>query len=253
MQTFAVLMRKELREQWRTYRLGIVAAVALLFGLLSPVLAKYLPELLKNAGGSIQVIVPTPTAADAVDQTLKNLGTNVATLAAILLAMSLMAREKERGTAALVLTKPVSRAGFIGAKFLALALTLGAALLTGGVAAYGYTAWLFEPLTVAGFGASLLLLWLLSLVYAAITFLASTVLSSTLAAAGVGIGGWILLSALGAVPALRGWLPDMLLAPARALALGQPVEGLWQPLLVALGIIGLSLLSAWMLFRQQEL
>ena len=37
---FLSVLRKEILEQWRTYRFLIVAAVMVLFGLISPLLAK---------------------------------------------------------------------------------------------------------------------------------------------------------------------------------------------------------------------
>ena len=126
---YAVLLRKELREAQRTNRLLIVGAIYLFFGISSPLLAKYLPDLLKGQlPGGIQIQIPPPTAADAVDQFIKNLGNTI--FVAILLTMGAVAREKERGTAAFVMTKPVGRAAFLAAKFSALALIflLGLAL-----------------------------------------------------------------------------------------------------------------------------
>ncbi len=63
-------LRKELMEQWRTSRLIILAVVLLVFGLTSPLLAKYMPELLKLIPGADQfaALVPKPTIVDAVAQ-----------------------------------------------------------------------------------------------------------------------------------------------------------------------------------------
>ena len=125
---FGVLLRKELLESIRTLRLPVVAGLFLFVGLSSPVLARYLPEIIELAGGEqLGVIeIPTPTAADAVDQLVKNLA-QFGALTAILLAMGLVASEKDRGTAAFVLTKPVSRRAFLGAKLVALAVVLAGA------------------------------------------------------------------------------------------------------------------------------
>ena len=58
----AILVRKELLESWRTYRLPVVAGLFLLVGLTSPLLARFLPEIIKAAGGDQlgNVQVPTP-------------------------------------------------------------------------------------------------------------------------------------------------------------------------------------------------
>ena len=122
MDGFAVMLRKELLEAWRNQRFLVVGVIFLLLGIISPVGAKYLPELLKALGTGqqgVQVIVPTPTVNDAIAQFLKNVaGTGV--FVALLLPMSAIAREKEQGTASFVLTKPVSRQAFLAAKALAL-------------------------------------------------------------------------------------------------------------------------------------
>jgi len=47
MRGFAVLFTKEITEQWRTGRLPVLAVIFLFFGLASPVLAKYTPEIVK--------------------------------------------------------------------------------------------------------------------------------------------------------------------------------------------------------------
>ena len=148
---FGVLLRKELLESIRTLRLPVVAGLFLFVGLSSPVLARYLPEIIELAGGEqLGVIeIPTPTAADAVDQLVKNLA-QFGALTAILLAMGLVASEKDRGTAAFILTKPVSRRAFLGAKLAALTVVLGGSTVVAAVAGWIYTALLFEPLPVVG-------------------------------------------------------------------------------------------------------
>ena len=107
---------------------------------------------MKLAAGSIDIHVPTPTIKDAVAQLIKNLS-QVGVLTAILLAMGSVAGEKESGTAAFVLVKPVSRFAFLAAKFSGLAITMAAAVLLCGLAAYLYTAVLFAPLSAPGLGA----------------------------------------------------------------------------------------------------
>ena len=56
-----ILLRKELLESWRTMRLPIVGGLFLLVGLTSPLLAKYLPEIVKAAAGDQALSIPIPT------------------------------------------------------------------------------------------------------------------------------------------------------------------------------------------------
>lgn len=250
---FTVLLRKELLEQWRTTRLPVVATVFLLVGLSSPLLARFTPEIIKAVGGDqFQIVLPTPTAADAYDQLAKNLG-QFGALIAVLLAMGSVATEKERGTAALILTKPASRGAFLVAKLVAIATTLGISTAIAAGGAWFYTFVLFQPLPLAGFAAATILQWLALVAYAAITFVGSTLTRSALAAAGLGVAAFIVLGILGIVPAIGRYLPTGLGAPARGLALGQPGVDVLGPTIASVVLIGVLVGVAWIAFRRQEL
>ena len=71
----SVLLRKELLESWRTMRLPIVGGLFLVVGLTSPLLARFLPEIIEAAAGDQlpAIPIPTPVVADAADQLWKNL------------------------------------------------------------------------------------------------------------------------------------------------------------------------------------
>ena len=56
----SVLLRKELLESWRTMRLPIVAGLFLVVGLTSPLLAKFLPEIIEAAAGDQLPPIPIP-------------------------------------------------------------------------------------------------------------------------------------------------------------------------------------------------
>jgi ABC-2 type transport system permease protein len=253
MSGLATLLRKELLEQWRTARLPVVATVFLMVGLSSPLLARFAPEILNAVGGDqFQIILPTPTAADAYDQLAKNLG-QFGALIAILLAMGSVATEKERGTAALILTKPASRAAFLIAKIVAIATTLGVATAIAAAGAWFYTTVLFEPLPIAGFVAATILQWLALMSYATITFVGSTLTRSALAAAGLGVAALIVLGVASIVPAIGRYLPSGLGLPAHGLALGQAhVDVIGPTIASAVMIVGLVAV-AWLAFRRQEL
>jgi ABC-2 type transport system permease protein len=247
------LLGKELLEQWRTMRLPLVAVVFVLVGLSSPLLARFTPEILKAvAGDQIPIQLPTPTAADAIDQLAKNLN-QFGALIAILLAMGSVAAEKERGTAALLLAKPVSRAAFLVAKLAAIGVTLAIGVAVAVAGAWFYTLVLFEPLPIAGVAAAGALDWLLLMAWASLTFLGSTLTRSSLAAAGLGIVALIVVGVLSALPPIAPWLPTGLAGPARALALGSAGPSALQPLVATALLIAACVALAWSSFRRQEL
>ena len=247
------LLRKELLEQWRTLRLPVIATIFLLVGLSSPLLARFTPEILKSvAGDQFSITLPTPTAADAVDQLAKNLG-QFGGLIAVLLAMGAVATEKERGTAALHLTKPVSRAAFLGAKLVAIGLTLAVSVAFATAGAWFYTLVLFQALPVGGVAAGAVLQWLTLMAWASITFVGSTLTRSSLAAAGLGIVAFIVVGILGVLPGIGAWLPTGLGAPGRALALGIAEPDAIVPVLATIALLAGAGLIAWLAFRRQEL
>ena len=251
-----VLLGKEMIESWRTLRLPVVAGLLLLVGLTSPLLARFLPEIIEAAAGDQlpTIPIPTPVAADAADQLWKNIA-QVGAIAAIVITMGAVSTERERGTAAFVLSKAAGRGAFLGAKVVAVGLVLAIGTLLAGVAGWVYTAILFEPLPVAGWAGLAFLAWLGLCVWAAVTFAGSTITGSTAAAAGIGFVALLVLSIGAAIPTIGSWLPGSLAAPAVAMAAGGPVDtaDVVAPVLGSVAIIGIALIAAAWSFRGQEL
>jgi ABC-2 type transport system permease protein len=248
------LLRKELLEQWRTRRLLVVAIVFLIMGIGSPFLARYTAELVQALGGvSFDIEFPTPTVGDAIDQFLKNVG-QAGILTAILISMGSVATEKERGTAALILSKPASRGAYLVAKLAGISATLAVSLVLASAAAYFYTTLLFESPNLLGWAGMTALLLLALVAYAALTFLGSTLTRSSIAAAGFGIAGLVGVGLISTLPNVSPYTPAGISGtPAMALALGTDAGGLIGPVLVNLGIVaGLAIVS-WAVFRRQEL
>jgi len=257
MSGFGILLRKELAEAWRTRRLPVLAVLFLVVGIVSPLSARYMNEMLALAlGDQLPVALPDPTVATALEQLQKNLG-QLGALAAIALAMGSVSGELDRGTAALVLAQPVGRTAFLAAKLIAIAVVLGVATFLASAVAWVYTVILFEPVPVAGWLAMTGLAWLALLVWAALTFLASAATGSTMAAAGLGFVALIGLGLLAIVPAVDRFLPTGLSAPAIALAAGDAatVDGarLWTAVIGSLVLVAAALAGAAASFRRREL
>ncbi len=81
-------------------------------------LTRLTPELLKataNSQPGVVIHVPPPTARDSYVQFMGNLG-QLVIIAVIIAGAATISAERRAGTAVLVLTKPISRAGFVVAK-----------------------------------------------------------------------------------------------------------------------------------------
>jgi ABC-2 type transport system permease protein len=250
---FFVVLRKELFEQWRTYRFLIVAAVMILFGLISPLLAKVTPELLKSIPDmppGLAESIPVPSLADAVGQYVKNMS-QFGILLALLMSMGSVVQEKERGTAAMMLTRQVSRETFVLTKFAALALTFTASLGLAALGCWYYTYLLFGALEWGPWLALNALMLVVFLVYMAASLLCSTIARTQGAAAGLAFGALILIGGLGALPRIGDYLPGKLFGWGMGLVLGAG-EPAWEALGVALLLIVIALGSAILIFRRQE-
>jgi ABC-2 type transport system permease protein len=253
MRIFWVALRKELIEQWRSYRLLIAAVILVIFGLLAPLTAKYTPELIKMLpnGEAIASLIPPPTALDAVREYTENIS-QFGVILALLMTMGVVAQEKDKGTAAVMLVKPLPRGVFLGAKFAAVGLTFAASIALAGAAGWYYTLLLFEALDAGRWLVLNGLMLLFVLVYVALTLFCSTVTKSQVAAAGLAFGLLLGLALPGALPKVGEYLPGQLITWGATLVAGR-AEAYWPALWVSLGLIAAALVGAWAIFERQEL
>ena len=266
---FWVATVKELRQAWRTKRILVVWAVFLAFGMLSPLLARFMPEIIGSfeEAQMFLELIPPPTIADSMVQYLENLS-QFGFILAVLLAMGAVVGEKERGVAPMILSKPMARGAFIASKFTAQLLIYLAGFLLAAAGAYYYTLYLFGALEIGSFLLlnGLLLLWLLTFV--ALSLLGSTLGKSTVAAGGIGLGLCVAQMLLGSIPRWGALLPGGLMTwatllgqKAAGLSPGGDAAGLLSGAAAgqggaaasALAIILLSLVLAIGVFEQQEI
>jgi ABC-2 type transport system permease protein len=248
----AVAFRKEWMELVRTYRLLVVVIVMLFFGLTSPLIAKFTPEMMKLIPtGGITIQMPPPTVNDAIGQYIKNMA-QFGILLAILLTMGTIAQEKDKGTAAMMLVKPLPRSTFITTKYLALAAMFALTIILAGIASYYYTLLLFEAMNILHWLALNALLLLYVLVYVAITLLCSTLTKSQVAAGGSALGALIFIALISVIQGIGRNLPGELINWGTRLMMGDNTAS-WGALGVSLGLIVLSMVAAWLIFRNQEL
>jgi ABC-2 type transport system permease protein len=244
---------KEMLYQWRTKRLLIVCGVFLVFGMISPLLAEFMPQILGSVEGAEQFadLIPEPTVGDAIGQYVKNV-TQFGFLLAILLGMGALAAEKEKGTAAMILSKPMPRWAYVSSKFGSQALVYAVAFLLAAVAAFYYTVFLFESVDFPGFLLANLLLLAWLLIFVAVTMLGSALGKSTAAAAGWAAIGAVVLLVAGSVPRYGALAPAGLVAWAGQLALGESGGTNGGALAMSLVLVLVFLIAGLATFEEQE-
>ncbi|NOZ73088.1 MAG: ABC transporter permease subunit [Chloroflexi bacterium] len=186
-----------------------------------------------------------------MDQYVKNIS-QFGVILALLLTMGAVAQEKSRGTAAMILVKPLPRTIFLLAKFSALALMFAFALALAAAACFYYTLLLFGTLDLPHWLGLNALLLLFILVYVALTLFCSVVAKSQAAAGGFALFFLFILGLAGAIPGLGNYLPGHLLVWGRELMMGGSNPA-WPALGISLVLIVLSLVGASVIFQQQEL
>ena len=250
---FMAAFKKEWLELVRTKRLLIALVVLVLFGMTSPLMAKMIPEIMTVVPGGEQfaMMIPTPTINDAVAQYIKNI-TQFGVLLALLFGMGSVANEKDKGTAAMVLSKPMPRFTFLLAKIAANTLLFALALALAGIGCYYYTYVLFGQLSLMAFLQMNGLILMYLLVYVALTVFFSTLTRTQYIAIGLSFGVVIVFGIVSAIPGLSRYIPDILIVNASLLGIGASPEN-WIGLWVSLGLILASVLGAWLVFRRQEI
>ena len=252
MKGFTPLFKKEIREQFKLYRLVIVAGVFLLFGLSSPLTLKYLPEIMKLAGDQNMIIqLPTPTATDSLSSYAGDIG-QIGALVAVLIAMGCIANELKSGTAVMTLSKPITRSAFVSAKLLAMSLTLLISLTVASLVCFGYTIWLIQGAAVLPFVGLNLLLGLFLIFCLAVTMLFSSLYKSSLAAGGIALGVIIVQGIISTLPVIGKYMPGKMLSWGVNLLSGTG-SPYWWALGITIVAIGLCVYFSQRFLKNRDL
>ncbi len=172
---YIAFTKKELLEQIRTYKLLIFFAAFLMFGLMSPLLARLMPNILSSMDmGGIKLELPSPTVLDAYAQFFKNL-TQMGILVLLLVFGGSLSGEFVKGTLLQILAKGLSRTAVLLAKYTATVLLWTGGFLLSVIINYIYTVYLFDKGYLPNLSLSLFCLWLFGMFLISLIFLSSTI------------------------------------------------------------------------------
>ncbi|MGG0655294.1 hypothetical protein [Rummeliibacillus pycnus] len=116
MNSFIALFKKETMEFSRTYKFLIIITVFLILSILSPLTAKFMPEILTEfLPKEVAESFPDPTALDSWGQFFKNFSQIGLFVVALLFAGTLI-HERIEGTLIILLTKRLRRSTVVLAK-----------------------------------------------------------------------------------------------------------------------------------------
>ena len=250
---FRTLLAKEFLEQRRTSKLWIFLAVFFIVGCISPLLARYTPDLLRsipNIPPEFADLVPEPSVKDSIDQYAKN-ASQFGVLLVIVLTMSAIAQERERGTAAMLFSKPVKRSAFVLSKWLAGMATLTASVILGSIVCAVYTTLLFSPPPLGEYLIFNLMLLLFLVVYLSLALLASALARNQGMAAAMAFGLLAVMLVLSSLPRISNYSPAGLVSWGATSVFGESTSN-WPALIISLVIVvGCVLIASFHLDRQE--
>ena len=254
MRELSVLIKKELLEQWRTKKILIMIIIFLFVAVASPILAKLTPELLKGLSvQGIKIELPTPTYLDALDQFIKNIS-QIALLVLVFVIAGSVTDEKNKKTLEIILTKPISRTKFVLSKFFSSYISLGLIFISSMILFYLYTVSLFTTFSFINLLIMAMVVLLYIFMITSITILASTILKNTIAAGAVGFISFILFGTIfSLIEQIKSFSPNLIFSDYKDIVTNGYVQELNKPIIIIVLVIAMSIISAIILFKHQEI
>lgn len=248
------LLRKEIMEAARTYKILIIPLVLLILGVSQPISYHFMPEILKSTAmpeGTI-IQIPAPPPPQIIVTVLDQYG-KMGILFIILAAMGIVAKEIEMGQAAFVLTLGVRRSAYLLTKWTVLSAVVVGAVLIGVWGSAYYTVALFGPLSWGNVTLAAVMYSLYCVFILTATMALGTIFPNQLITGGLTLSLPILFSIVGLISSAAGdYLPTNMSAVAADILNGSSAT-VWQGVGVSLAWIMAFLLLAHYVLSRREL
>jgi ABC-2 type transport system permease protein len=179
MSQFAAFTKKEFVESAATYRLYIMLSIFLIFGILSPMMARLLPLLIENMGdtGGFIIIIPEPTAMDSWAMFFSNVG-ELGIPILVIIFCGIMSNEFSKGTLINLLSKGLKRHTVILSKFFTAGVLWTMSYLVCFGICYGYTVYFWESIAFEYALLTFISPWLFGLYMLSLLILIGTLLGN---------------------------------------------------------------------------
>lgn len=239
------LWKLEWLRIWRTQRWAIVLAVFGVFGLLGPLMVRYLSEIVEAIGGEEAIgQIPDMVPADAITQYVGN-AQQIGLLVVAFVAAAAIAFDAHREIAVFFRTRAPVR-DIVVPRLVVSAVVAIAGFVVGAVIAYVTTGlllvWLDASSMVVGVALQSLY-WVFAVVVVAVV---STFVRSVPATALISVGLLIVIGLLSLISPVAPWLPSALLGALDVLVRGGEFD-FWRTIIVTLVLI--AILIPWSIAR----
>ena len=244
------------RLEWirliRTKRWIALLGVYVFFGLLGPLSARYIREILESFGGGVQVVVEDPVAADGIASYVSNVS-QIGLLVSVGIAAAALAFDAKPQMGIFLRTRVSHIREVVTPRYVVMTVAVAAAFTVGSIAALYESTVLMGSLPFGGW----LLGTLLGCVYLAFAVAVVAAVAgksqSVLVTVVSTIGVLLLLPLLGIAPAFGEWLPSHLVGAIDSLVRGGEFAEYWRALGTTLLLTACSLWLAVRWAGQREL
>jgi ABC-2 type transport system permease protein len=245
------LWRLEWLRLIRTKRWIALVGIYVFFGLLGPLSARYVGEIVERFGGGVQMTFPPPVPADGMIQYVSNVS-QLGLLVAVVVAAGSLAFDAKPEMGVFLRTRVPRVWDILMPRLVISFLAVGASFVLGALAAWYETVMLIGNLPVAGtlVGIGLELLYLAMVV--AVVAAASSRAKNVLGAVMVTIVVLLVMPILGIIEAIGRWLPSHLVGALSGIPGGADVGDFLPAAAVTVIMTGISLwLSVWWSARRE--
>jgi len=243
MKTYSVFLKKELFESVKTYKIFIIGAVFLLFGMASPLLAKLTPEIIKWAmesdpamtGVDFSGLITQPVAFDSWMQFYGNAG-QLGYIVLVIMFSSMLSSELSRGTLRIMFSKGLTRPTVIFSKLTSASLIWTGSFCLSALTAWVYTIYMFDE-AVSHLFLAMLCMWVFGIFLLALTMLMAVLTNKGYACmVSVGLIA-IVCSLLEMIPQIKKYNPMQLYTSSRMLLIEESTPKDFIPVLIVTGVL----------------
>ena len=254
MTAYLSFCRKEFLENLRTYRLLIMLAVFAAFGLMSPLFAKMLPDLLSGMDmNGVVIEMPESTAFDSWTQFFKNNG-QMGMLVLIIVFCGITANEFTKGTLIPIVTKGMRRSTVILAKLTVSVLLWIVSYAVSLAVTWAYTIYFWGNTPLPNAFLAFVSLWLFGVLMIVLLVLGGICLGNIYGALLFSGGAVILMALVSIAPPAAKYNPISLAGGVVNLLNGaQPASDFIPALLICIGLILVGLIASLLIFNRKQL
>lgn len=246
------LWKLEWLRLWRTKRWIALVGLYLFFGLLGPVSARYLAEIVERFGGGVQVVFPGPVPADGMVQYVSNVS-QIGLVVAMVVAAGAMAFDAKPEMGVFLRTRVERVTDIMAPRYVVSTVAVAGSFVLGALAAWYETVVLIGALpvggTLAGIGYGVLYLAFATAVVAAAGSRAKSVLGAVM----ITIVVLLVMPLVGLVEAIERWLPSHLVGALGTIPAGTDPSEFLHSGAVTVALIPLMLWLAVRWARAREL